>query len=99
MLMLRGPNNTWFSLPPLTKITSIKLYTEAGSFTSISIIFGKGTGGNPTYTLTSSLAGTAQYGLELIASGQCLIAPTSNVDFLYFKPVAYNGATSCIWRC
>jgi len=89
-----GTGNTWFLLPPLSKITSIKLYTESGSFTSIQIVFGKGTGGNPTYTLTSSLSGTAQYGLELIPNGQCLIAPTANTDFLYFKPIAYNGGTA-----
>lgn len=89
-----GTGNTYFLLPPLCKITSIKLYTESGSFTSINIVFGKGTGGNPTYTFTTSLAGTAQYGLELIPNGQCLIAPTSNPDFLYFKPTAYNSSTA-----
>lgn len=88
-----GTGNTWFLLPPLVKITSILLFTESGSFNKIQIQFGKGTGGNPTYTLSVSLAGTAQYGLELITSGNCLIAPTSDVDFLYFKPTAYNGTT------
>ena len=89
-----GTGNTWFNLPPMVKITSIKLWTQAGTFNSLNIIFGNGNGGKTQYDFVAALAGTDEFGLELIPAGKCLMAPTNDPDYLSFKSTLYNGASA-----